>query len=233
VAGAARFTVSVTSSKTKTSYFSASQPITLMAWIYTVTNGGAGAYRNWFGEDGAVVVATLNNTLILGTPTQDITGGTVTTGQWHHYAWTRSGNSHTVYVDGVSSITGTDSAASTTLCVARFDSGDLAADRLDGRIAHLKGWNAVLTVSEIFAEMAQGVPVRRANLAGFHYFGDGTSDTTLSFDFSGLGQNLTTGGTAPTVEDGPPVPWSLALRQAISFNSVPPASMVSVAWLQA
>ena len=73
---------------------------------------------------------------------------------------------------------------------------------VDGRIAGVKVWDAVLTSAELWSERWSLTPVRRANL---HLFAPGFRHTDLE-DMSGNGKTLTAGGTLST-EEGPPVPW--------------------------
>ena len=88
-----------------------------------------------------------------------------------------------------------------------------------GRQAPQKWWNATLTQAEIERELGCYLPVRTANLLRWHPWVK--AETT---DYSGNGNHLTTGSTATTTEDGPPIPWGLAQPRLIHVPDVgPPA----------
>lgn len=77
---------------------------------------------------------------------------------------------------------------------------------LNGRIAAVKAWNAVLTAAELEREMLSYRAVRRADL----YLETPLVAATVAdnvTDFSGNARNWTIGGTL-TVEDGPPILWA-------------------------
>lgn len=140
----------------------------------------------------------------IGTPTNDYDAtANAATNTWYHVALVRNGTSKRLYVDGVLVVDATDSAAaSTTFAVGDWGGG---AGNWNGRAAAIKGWEGILTVEEILAEMRQYLPVRTANLRGFYPF-HSTGDDQV--DFSGGGRTFTVAG-APVNADGPPVPWKL------------------------
>jgi hypothetical protein len=73
------------------------------------------------------------------------------------------------------------------------------------RIAHVKVWNAVLSVAELENERYSVVPKRRTNLWAWWPLISTTKADALK-DYSGNGRNLIENGTC-AIEDGPPVPW--------------------------
>ena len=70
---------------------------------------------------------------------------------------------------------------------------------LDGRVAHVKAWNAALTPAELLHEMNSYKPGRTANLIVWAPYDDGTSTK----DYSGNGNHGTV--TAATTFAGPPI----------------------------
>lgn len=137
--------------------------------------------------------------LNFGDTTADTRGSDITTSTWYHVAWVRNGNSHTVYLNGVSDITATSSDSATRLAVGSYSN---LLDFFGGQVAHLKIWDGVqLTQAEVQREMFSARPVRLSDLFLWsHFMGSTTADN------SGYGRNWTAIGT-PTLGDGPPVGW--------------------------
>lgn len=86
-----------------------------------------------------------------------------------------------------------------------------------GRIAALKQWDAALTADELWQESMQIMPVRLANLHSWRPMADGNVAGAV-LDYSGNGRALTSNG-APTIEDGPPIPWRQGGRRFIDIAS--------------
>lgn len=63
------------------------------------------------------------NAISTSAPILTITNAAIHDGAWHHFAWVRNGNVHTLYFDGVSHATGTNATAignsSGALCIGR------------------------------------------------------------------------------------------------------------------
>ena len=85
---------------------------------------------------------------------------------------------------------------------------DSVGSWMDGRLAAIKVWDAVLTQAEIEAEKWKRIPARWANS---HLWNPLFNATDLS-DYSGNGRTLTATGTL-TTEDGPPVPWGFSRQK--------------------
>jgi len=126
---------------------------------------------------------------------------TYTTNTWYHMALTVAGTSANQmlgYINGVLDITATATTgvSSNTLLIGT-SAGD---DAMNGRAAAVKVWGAVLTATEIKAEMQQYVPQRTANLLSWH-------PLLLHTDTAQFGATWTANGTL-TTETGPPIAWS-------------------------
>lgn len=80
-------------------------------------------------------------------------------------------------------------------------SGSYFATGRDARICFVKVWDAALSLAELQAERARGVPVRSSNVNRYHRLETGT-DTT---DYSGNGRACTI--NSGTTEGTEPVPW--------------------------
>lgn len=155
--------------------------------------------------------------------TGETTGVNMTAGGWYRLGLTVSGTSATLYY-------GTETGALTA--AASVNDGSLVAihtrighsafggEGLNGRIAALKQWSgATLTQGEIERELSQYTPSRTSNLHRWHPF---LSPSTT--DYSGNARTLTADTNAPTLEDGPPLPWS---GPVFASRLVKPAASVS------
>lgn len=178
---------------------------TVAFWVYPT--GGGGNFRVAFMHDYAAYAPNIasntdNTKWELGDGYGDNVGTEAyTENTWQHVAWTRTGTSHVLYVNGISSWSGTW----TTYFGPNifFFSNSLSYYML-GRIAYAKIWTAVLSQAEVQAEMYSIRPKRTENLYGFYPFFIGSSERVR--DYSGNGNSLTENST---IEDGdsPPISW--------------------------
>lgn len=104
-------------------------------------------------------------------------------GRWHHVAYTRSGTTGTIYLNGVNVASGTDSAdynASTPSPVlGKPASGTGSTAYLDGAVDEFSVFNSALSDSDITAVYNDGIPndISSLNPVGWWRMGDGTGDT--------------------------------------------------------
>lgn len=184
---------------------------TLMAWAYAVTIPGSGQLGavlsigvapisgNFYGigfSNNRLGIYNANGGAV------NATGATgVATATWYHITQTVAGtgaNQMIGYLNGVQELTTTSAASftATTLFVGHT-AGD---DTLNGRVAAVKIYGAVLTAEEIKAEMRTYLPLRLTNLLSWH-------PLLLHTDTAQYGTTWTTGGTL-TTEVGPPIAWT-------------------------
>lgn len=136
------------------------------------------------------------------------------TGVWAHFAFVYDGNGVGnaerlfLYKNGVGlteTFVGTVPASlagsAQPFRVAQGEIADTNTHYLDGRVAHLKMWSAVLTAAEVFQEMNSYHPVRTAGLILWSPYDDGTS----ARDYSGNGNHGTVTGALQI--QGPPVSY--------------------------
>lgn len=204
----------------KTSFFSAAgNAFTYMGWAFanTLPVGGPSNYTvlgGMLGGASSGIACGMQNVggvnrWQIGTQLNDFNGSSVPViSTWYHFALVRNGTGKTLYINGVSEVTGTDAAVGhTTLAVGDYDISDNTDEWL-GRIAAIKLWDgAALTQAEVQQEMWQMLPVRTANLRGFYPLLSLSDD---EIDFSGNAQTLTVGGSGHAVADTPPVAWKSA-----------------------
>jgi hypothetical protein len=101
---------------------------------------------------------------------------------------------------------------------------DTLDEFVDGRIAHIRVWDAVLSQKEIERERWSYVPVRRANL---HLWNPCTTLGHAQYDFSGNNRPLTTAGA--TTEPDPLIAWQqTALKFNPKWSSVTGATLPSI-----
>lgn len=181
---------------------------TIMGWFRIVTDRNAVSTLLVAGDRRILVTGTNGTTLRFYDGVSYYSGTDLTVGTWYHLTLTIADDSYgtcIAYVNGVEDINrafagATDSGSMMVLGNNGID------QRLDGNIAHVKMWSAVLSVDEIQQEMHSVVPVRTANLDSWYPL-DLHSDMV---DWSGNGNTLTAYGTL-TTEDNPPVSWGGAL----------------------
>lgn len=182
---------------------------TMMAWIQLVVDTNAFTSFLVIGDSTTLNIHYLgtNGTgtvLNFSNPNGDVAGATLTLGQWYHVAMTVAGTGAgqaLSYLDGALALTQDGSTSVTT--EALYLGNNSFGENLNGRMAAVKIYSAVLTATEIAIEMRQYAPVRWTNLNAWYPLLDTATDQD---DFSGNGNALTVGGTLAT-EEGPPIPW--------------------------
>lgn len=117
---------------------------------------------------------------------------TVTTGAWYFFAVTINGTTRTSYYANQGDTTLTSVSGSVTNSTAAGTELNLGfvnyfGDYSRGRLAHFRLWGAVLSQSELEAEMASATAVRASNLTNEYRFASGA----LTTDSSGNGRTLT------------------------------------------
>lgn len=139
-----------------------------------------------------------------------LTGNILTTGVWAHWAFVYDGGGVAnadrlkIYFNGTDqsltfagTIPATMNDSGTGLVRVGRDSEE--QNTVDGKIALVKVWTAVLTAAEVFQELNSYRPTRTANLVLWSPYDDGTS----ARDYSGAGNHGTVTGALQF--EGPPV----------------------------
>lgn len=129
----------------------------------------------------------------------------LTVGTWYRVAFTRNGTTSTLYTaTATGALTAATTANLSDVAATNFRIGEspFGAEWLNGCIANLKHYSAVLTLAELEHELAQYTPRRTANLERWHPF-----VKVETADYSGNARTLS-GGTGTAREDGPPIPWA-------------------------
>lgn len=130
------------------------------------------------------------------------TGFNMTVGAWYRLALVRNSTAVTAYWADATGSTSSASATMTSFTATEIQlGGDIYAttDWLNGSIANVKQYSAVLTQAEIEAEWVSWTPVRTSGLVRHHRF-----DTAASTaDDSGNGNTLTANGTPTFDSDNP------------------------------
>jgi len=181
---------------------------TMMAWFRMAVdrNTFSTSLHRGAGFPGYLLVATDSDGTTLDYFDSDnqagLTGTELVVGEWNHIAYTISGDTRTVYLNGVQDIqdtTGTPSITDTQITI--FDNP--GNEPWDGNVAAYKVWDAALTATEVLQELYHTRPVRFANLNTWLPFFNTDDDTA---DYSGNGFDMTETGTHDT-EAGPPIGW--------------------------
>ena len=192
-------------------------PYTLIAWyrtndvtaaytsLFSVFNTAITQY-DWGGvsnsTDGAVVVGSQSSSTTSAT-------GAITLDTWTAFAFTRTSNTRRAW-----SINTRIDATDATAVTGGYDLLDLLGFAAMGSepnrdVAGFKAWNALLTDTEIAAEVQQFAPVRTANLAHYSPLHDHAdlSDSTAGGSWTNNGATLSTvtGPTVPETWAGPAV----------------------------
>jgi hypothetical protein len=145
----------------------------------------------------------------------NIAGPNMVVGRYYFMAVTRNGtgtNTCSFYyaTPEAASFTVTTNNLSTTMTptteVVGANNFNLSGGWINGRMASLKQWNAVLGADELMQERWSLTPVRTANLFSFHPFLEGGATPEARLDYSGNGRHFS-GGTGSATGDNPPVTW--------------------------
>ncbi|MEP1096343.1 MAG: LamG-like jellyroll fold domain-containing protein [Cyclobacteriaceae bacterium] len=154
-------------------------------------------------------------------PDFDIVGPIIADDTWHHIAYSRSGTTGTLYVDGLQ--VGTHTADFTFVSGdlwslgQEFDGSSTMSDFIDGQIDDVRIWGVGRTQAEIQAAMFSDLVGNEPNLNAYYTFNQGFASganagfTTLidyssnSFDGS-LGAFALTGAASNWVSSGAQVP---------------------------
>jgi hypothetical protein len=174
---------------------------TMMGWFYFTSfasyniclNLGANASTQYYQ---VVSDPTLANRFALYNSAATSSGNVLSLNTWYHLAMTVAGTGagqFLGYQDGALAVTHAGSATPTNAKMWVGNNPD--SDGCSGmRAAAVKVYGAVLTAAEILLEMWQFLPMRTANLNRFVPMVDLTLANN-SKDYSGLGLDLTVGGT--------------------------------------
>lgn len=144
----------------------------------------------------------------------EATGSALTVGTWYHLAATVSGTSGAnflVYLNGTLDISANARSVSPTKI---WLGNDAASEFLNGSLAAVKIWDAVLTAQEILQEKQQYLPCRTANLNRFYPLIN-SQFTTDHFNK----RTLTQAGIL-ALEAGPPIPWRMNRRSITQGRTV-------------
>lgn len=112
----------------------------------------------------------------------------------------------------LSTFTGTSSSIA-SYADNGYVGGNAYGDFLDGRIARMRVWNALLSDAEVDAEFTSATPVRTSNLLAAWNLDNAS---TPGLDSSGNARNLTNTGGSYTVETGPTIPGGAPSPQTIT-----------------
>lgn len=179
---------------------------TIMGWVLISVDRNA---YSWFWTYGAGINSSADylmgangtgTTLATFNSTTEVSGSAMTVGTWAHIATTVAGTGagqFLLYLNGVLDITNAGSTTPTN--GGMFMGWGSGTEFLNGNLAAIKIYSAVLTASEIKQEMRSYVPVRTANLTSWH-------PMLLHTDLAQFGATWTVGGTLAT-EAGPPIAW--------------------------
>ena len=108
---------------------------------------------------------------------------TPSVGRWHHVAYTRSGTTGTIYLNGSNVGSGTDNkdydASTPSPALGKPASGTGSTAYLDGRVDEFSVFDSALSASNITAIYNDGIPndISSLNPVGWWRMGDGTGDT--------------------------------------------------------
>lgn len=124
-------------------------------------------------------------------------------GMWYHLAFSWNGSVMVGYVNGL--IEATSPSTATNPSTKIYFGNSVSNEFINGRLAHYRIWNAVLSQQEIAKEMRSTVPVRTASLNSWYPL-DNLATHLLEAGGNGRGRreyDLTAGASAATTEGGP------------------------------
>lgn len=193
-------------------------PFTWMAWHYfpSVADGVDLAFQR--GNGVRSYLYSSGNIYFL--PVSLYGSSVLSVNTWYHIAFTKNGNAHEIFLDGVSD--GSTSASSTPDSAISMNLHGY--DGAGRRISSFKHFAAVLTADEIYQEKNFHVPVRTLNLDRWSHFE--TPDNANFRDYSGTGAaDWIETGTLTQGNPGPPITWRKgASRIFVPAAATPPAT---------
>jgi hypothetical protein len=159
-------------------------------------------------------------------------GATVlSTNTWYHLAFVRSGNTVTVYINGVSYLSGTASVSgrgsATAMSLAAFQN-NAYKDYFAGRIDNVHIYATALSVDQINAQAR----MRRPQASPWLWLP--TTDVAIAsavVDYSGNGRSPTATNT-PTIADGAGTSWGRADVPMLLGTAVAPTSQPFIPRMQ-
>lgn len=188
--------------------------LTRMVWIYRSVDqavdeiafyiASSSAFNNYFGMYCAGSTAEIVvDTLGLGVSTGSTTSFVPVLGTWYHITqvFSDSANTLSTYVNGVLQTGGTITGMTGTTTWGYESFGNTTSggsNPFNGRFYGFKEYTAILTATEILAEMKYITPLRRANLHSYSPFRTATELTS----YVG-GTNWTASGTLATETPDP------------------------------
>lgn len=222
-----------------------STTFTIAAWVYIVSDLGAGVAQGLFWLGGSVSTDSIfllwndsgSGAMSGGVYKASPFGIDIATpasrpavGTWAYVVMRRSGTASNTFSVSWAAIGATSFTTGTAALIAGTTPGTLSVDTMrvgttdstsgaaDARYAGIKVWDAALTDTELLAEMQQYLPVRIANL---HLFSPcvHTAAADCLFDFGSSARSWTANGTH-SVEDGPPIPWGGSPLRVGPINNV-------------
>jgi hypothetical protein len=185
-------------------WYETSHPVTLSG----VFGLGSVTQRTYVLEDSATSTYHMGGSGGAAAPPDIDTGYSSATSTWHFAAQSVSGTTFNCYIRSItdsSFTTATDDASSSSYVATswyRCGAAGITSNRMDGYVAGVKIWEAVLTEDELWTESQRLTPVRFANLHScYPLIGNhGTQDIGPNgYAFTEVG--------SPTVQDGPPITW--------------------------
>jgi len=133
---------------------------------------------------------------------------TLTTGQWYHAVYTRSGTTGTLYLDGTSVATGTDNFNYSLNGAPRWGgpAPGVSAGYLNGKIDEGSVFSSALSASDISGMYNSGAPTDISSLSpvGWWRMGDNDGGTGTTVTDQGSGGNDGTLTNGPTFSSSVP-----------------------------
>jgi len=215
---------------TRTTNLPTINSFTWMGWVRYATLSGdyhLAFHRGAHTSTDFLAVGAWNNAgykTYLSDWTNDWSGSTITTGVWYHYAWTRDGNNHKVYLNGTleSGLTQTSTANPSTAAVHLFGYASGGSDNLDGCIAYVMEWSGVaLTGGQVQQQMRYDAPVVELQRLNGYWPMDSLADPGEDKSRRHKTRRWTVAGTI-TSEDGPPVVRAIT-KQRPRWTTAPAA----------
>lgn len=195
--------------------------VTMLCWMQIVVDRDTtGAALNFDATTNGYFLGVNNDgvSAVLNSVAGDIPGAALAVGSWYKIAATINGAVGTLYYGlptaALSTATGSISTGLTFASFAIGAGGPGLADWLNGCIANVKHYSAVLTATEIEAEFNSWNAVRTANLVRHHRLR--VPETT---DYSGNGNTLSGGSGAAAASD-PPIPPPPRLPRVLTQAAV-------------
>ena len=149
--------------------------ISFTAWVKLNTTAGYQSFGSWAYPGDNLLIRTANGNLQLIFNNQAISGGAIPAGSWQHIAFTKTGFTFNLYVNGFLKSSGNLGTLDQSFTAFHLGSLNGTMHYLNGEMDDVAVWNKVLTETEIQSISSAPLTGNESNLRACYNFNNGAS----------------------------------------------------------